>query len=182
VANLLKVSIRTEGPTAATAKDRRDALREAFAYLAGLWDKLFKMKRFGPGARNRYRLQPRAGDTGSGRKYKGSYTEAKALRRANGDGVRAVGETRPFVWSGATRSTVQSTHKIVAKAASAERGYAENIFDVPTLNLTPRKGTIKLREEFQRVTEEERKLLEGLGAQHYENNLRRVPPKTTRVA
>lgn len=180
--SLLVVTIETRGSAGATPKDRRDALRDAFAYIAGLWDKLFKMKRFLAGAQRRYNLTPRRGQPGSGRAFKGSYTEAKLKRRVNGDGVRAIGETKSFVWSGAVRSKVQGQRKIVAKAASHTRAYAENIFDVPTLNLTPKGGRIKLREEFQRVIEEERRLLEGLGAQHYENNLRRSPPKFKRYA
>jgi hypothetical protein len=178
----LVVTITTEGPTASTASQRRDALREGFAAIARLWDKLYKMLRFSYGARARYGLAPRSGEPGSGRKFKGSYTEAKLKRKTNGAGVRAIGETRAFVWSGDSRAKVKSMHKIVAKAASSSRGYAENIFDVPTLNLTPKGGKIKLREEFQKVREDERANLEGLGARVYENQINKIPPKTTRVA
>ena len=179
---ILSMTIEQRGAGAATAAARRNALRNAFAYIAGLWDKLFKMRRFQAGATARYSLAPRMGDRGSGRKFKGSYVEAKIRRRVNGDGKRASGENKPFVWSGDSRDRVRQQHKIVAKAASHTRAYAENIFDVPTFNLTPKGGRIKLREEFERVIEEERRLLEDLGAQHYENNLARTPPRFTRVA
>jgi hypothetical protein len=180
--SLLVVTITTTGAAAATAKDRRDALRNAFAYIAGLWDKLFKMKRFEYGARRRYKLLPRSGEPGSGKAFRGSYTEAKLKRRKNGAGIQAIGETKAFVWSGDSRNKARQQRNIVAKAASHTRAYAENIFNIPTLNLRPEGGQIHLRDEFQIVIEEERKLLEGLGAMHYENNVNRAPPQTTRVA
>jgi hypothetical protein len=181
--SLLQVTITTDGVLAATPAMRRNALRNAFAYLAGLWDSLYKMKRFEAGATRRYGLQPRKGEHGSGRKWAGSYVQAKVKRRKNGDGVQAIGENKPFVWSGATRSQVRSERNIVAKAASSSRAYAENIFNVPTLNLRPKKGgKINLRQEFQTVREDERKLLEDLGAAHYQNSFRNIPPKITRVA
>lgn len=175
--SLMQITIEVKGAAAATAKTRRDALRDSFRYLAGLWDKLYKMLRFKDSATARYDLTPRMGEPGSGRRYKGSYTARKANRRTNGAGVRAIGETKPFVWSGASRSKVQATQKIVARATSASRAYAENIFDVPTLNLTPKGGRIKLREEFQRVTERERANLEGLGLLRYERAIEDAAPR-----
>jgi hypothetical protein len=180
--SILKVTIVRDGATNASAKVRRDALRDAYAYIGRMWDKLFKMKRFTDGATSRYHLKPRSGEPGSGRRYKGSYTEAKVKRKKNGDGRRAIGESKPFVWAGDSREKVRNTHKVVAAAASASRGYAENIFDVPTLNLTPKGGTIKPREEFQTVIEEERSLLEALGAGVYENKISQIPPSTKTFA
>lgn len=176
------VSITVEGVHAATPKVRRDALREAYRIIASLWDKLFKMLRFKDSAMRRYNLLPRRGDPGSGVAFKGSYVEAKIKKKKNGDGVQACGESKPFVWSGSSRAKVESMHKIVAKATSSEKGYAENVFDVPTLNLRPKGGRINPREEFERVREDERAMLEGLGAQAYKNQIDRTPPKTFKVA
>lgn len=173
----LQVTIITAGATAATPAVRRDALREGYRVVASLWDKLFKMLRFLDSATRRYGLTPRMGEPGSGRQFKGSYSEAKLKKKKNGAGVQAIGETKPFVWSGDSRAKVQSMHKIEAIATSSSRGYAKNIFDVPTLNLTPKGGRIKQREEFQTVREDERKLLEGLGAQTYANLIDRTPAK-----
>lgn len=179
---MLQITIETTGPAAASKKDRRDILRDSFGYLAGLWDKIYKMKRFGPGAKARYGFAARRGEAGSGRPYKGSYQESKVKGRKNGDGVKSIGEGKALVWSGNSRSQAEAQHKIVAKAASHTRGYAENVFLMPTLNLTPATGRIKLRKEFETVTEQERKSLEGLGALYYENKINAAGPRKFQVA
>jgi hypothetical protein len=105
--SLLQITITADGAVAASKSQRQTSLRKAFEYLAGLWDKLYKMRRFEAGATRRYGLAPRKGEHGSGRKFAGSYVQAKIKRRKNGDGVQAIGENKPFVWSGVPLARVR---------------------------------------------------------------------------
>lgn len=175
MASRASVVLNEQGSVAATPKVRRDALRAGLEVVARLWHERYKMLKFSNAASRRYNLKPRMGEPGSGRKFKGSYTEAKLKRKANGQGVRAIGETKPFVWSGNSRERARSANKVNAKAASASRGYAESIVDVPTLNLRPKNGRIRLREEFEQVIEEERRALEIEGIKVYQAEVEKSP-------
>lgn len=176
--SILQITIKVDGAAAATPKVRRDALRDGFQLIAELWDRDFKMLRFTDAGAKRYHFAPRAGEPGSGRKFAGSYTQAKLRRRKNGQGVQAIGETKPLVWSGDSRNKARAQQKIEARAGSSSRAYARNIFDIPTLNLTPKGGRIKPREEFQRVIESERRYLENRGILRYEVRLAQATPVT----
>jgi hypothetical protein len=166
----MTIAVTSQSTIAATPAARNRALRVAFTWIGDAWHKLYKMLKFTNAATNKYGLHPRMGEPGSGRPFKGSYTQAKLKRRRNGQGVQAIGETKPFVWSGKSRSDAKASRKVVATAARGF-GKADCIINAPTLNLTPKGGRIKQREEFERVTDEERRHLEGEGILIYEIEL-----------
>ena len=179
---ILQCTIVEEGVLLARPKDQRDALRAAMQAVGDTWDYRYKMLKFRDLAVRRYGLAPRRGEPGSGRAFKGSYAEAKLKRRANGQNVRSIGESKPFVWSGNSRERAQHNARVKATAASSTRGECQNIIDVPTLNLTPEGGRINLREEFERVTDDERAACEAEGLHRFQLELEKKPSKTTRIA
>jgi hypothetical protein len=164
------MTIRIDAPLIATPSMRNKALRVAFKWIGDYWHKHYKMLKFLNSATNKYGLQPRMGEQGSGRKFQGSYTQAKLKKRRNGQGVQAIGETKPFVWSGKSRSDAKASTK-VSVAATRGFGKADCIVNAPTLNFRPKGGRVDLRGEFERVTDEERRYLEREGIVIYEIEL-----------
>lgn len=160
------IDITSQSTFAATPAERNRALRLAFQRIGEAWHFRFKMKKFTNSASREYGLSPRKGEPGSGRGFRGSYTEAKLKRRINGKGVRAIGETKPFVWGGKSRDDAKASTKVVARARGGF-GSADCIINAPTLNLKPKGGRINLREEFERVTDKERRELEKYGIKVY---------------
>lgn len=175
------VTITRKGHEASGRKEQRDALRDSLEFIGQRHHRLYKMQKFKDSATSRYQLKPRGGEPGSGQQFKGSYTEAKLKRKINGQGVRAIGETKPFVWGGGTRQSAQASNKVEAKARSADRGSCHVVIVAPALNFTPKGGRIKPREEFERIAETERKSQEVEGLKRYDRTLARTRTKTTKV-
>lgn len=168
----LTIDVTAQNSIVAPPAQRNAALRKAFSFIGESWHNRFKMEKFKDSATRKYGLSPRSGEPGSGRAFKGSYTQRKLRRGSNGQ-TNAIGETKPFVWSGLSRNNARASRKVVAKAV---RGYgsADCIINAPTLNLRPKGGRINLREEFERVTEEERRTLEKDGLFIYGAELARA--------
>lgn len=175
------IKVTRKGHEAAGRKQRRDALRESMQLIGQLHHRKYKMLKFTDAAVRRYQLKPRSGEPGSGVKFKGSYTEAKLKRRKNGQGSRAIGETKPFVWSGGSRTSARASRKVEAVAKSAERGRCHVIVNAPALNFTPDGGRIKPRQEFERIAEVERQAQEAAGLKKYDRQLAKSTTKTTTI-
>lgn len=166
----MTISVNSQSTIVATPAARNKALRVAFKWIGEYWHKHYKMLKFLNSATNKYGLTPRMGEPGSNRKFNGSYTWRKLQRRRNGQNVQAIGETKPFVWGGKSRSDAKASTKVNV-AATRGFGKADCIINAPTLNLRPKNARINLREEFERVTEEERRHLEREGIHIYEIEL-----------
>lgn len=174
------ITIIREGYETVGRKERGDAMRASMRFIGDRHHQRYKPLKFKDSATKRYGLKPRGGEPGSGTKYQGSYTEAKARRGVNGQKRRAIGETKPFVWSGGSRASAAASRKVVAKATST-RGSSEVVINVPIFNIGGSSKRINLNEEFRRVAETERKEQETAGAKKYDRELSRAPRKTTRV-
>ena len=162
-----QVDVQQQNTIAASPADRNRAMKTAFERIGQAWHHKYKMLKFTDGAARRYGLTPRKGEPGSGRAFRGSYTEAKLKRHRNGRGAQAIGETKPFVWEGRSRNDAKASTKVIARA---KRGFgsADCIINAPALNLKPKSGRINVREEFERVTAEEVRDLEKYGIQIYQ--------------
>lgn len=141
---VLEVQLKLDGPLAVTKRDIREASREAMAEVGRTHHRLFKPRKFGPNAQQIYRLRFRST----------RYRQAKRGRGVNGQGVRAIGVDRPFIWSGTTRDLAMGAEKYKAKAPSAARAYVDVVINAPVLNFQP-----WLREEMEKVTKGEAKKL-----------------------
>lgn len=90
----LAVFIRKRGATPGILqKERGRVQKDAFHGIGARWHKEFLGKHFENSAYSRYPgvYQPRKGERGSGRHFKGSYTAKK---------LRMFGHTRPLVYTG----------------------------------------------------------------------------------
>lgn len=79
------------------------------------------------------------------------YDRAKRMRRANGEGRRAIGEVKPNVWSGESRERATSTKNIVARAPSSRSCHVTVIIDAPALNFRSPRSTIHPRSEVVKI-------------------------------
>lgn len=154
-------------------KVRRDGLRVSVKAGGNHYKQRFLMRRFTHAGIKLYNLTPRRGQRGSGRPFRGSYVEAKIKRRENGAGVRAIGENKPYVWSGETRNRVRSMARVEGKAASATRGHWVIIAQARQLNRAGSGKRINLVEEFERTAPSEEREVERVQAKAYDKHLQR---------
>jgi hypothetical protein len=156
----LQIDVQRQLAGVGTKAQRNAALRKAFQWIGEQWHQRYKMKKFRESAMQEYGLDKRTP----------RYNRRKKRRAVSQDGSQAVGEVKPFVWSGRSRSSAQASRKVVAKAVRGF-GHADCIITAPALNFTPKGGRIKLRSEFERVTVAEIRDLERDGILIYENEI-----------
>lgn len=169
---MININIRRAKFPKAGPKVLRDALRSALRGGGEHYKRRFLMLKFTHAAIKRYGLKPRRGQRGSGRSYRGSYVEGKVKRRDNGES-RAIGENKPFVWSGETRSRVRSMARVEAKATNYRSGYAHVIASANQLNRAGTGKRINLIEEFERTAPEEIREVEKVERDAYDKHLTR---------
>lgn len=145
--------------------DMQRAGRVGMRLVGKVHHRKFKPRKFGPNAEQIYKLQRRA------KKYR----QRKLGRGSNGEGSRALGEDKPFVWSGETRRLALAGNKVVARAPSAARHYVDVKLNTPQLNRKP-----WLREEFERINKNEVAELRKVGIRRYERELFRRGKTTSR--
>ena len=139
--SFVTIRIEKDGVAGITRSALGDVGRAAVRRPALLWWRKFLPIHFTNRASNRYGYAPRSGEPGSGRAFRGSYSEAK-LKRKKIAGVQAIGEVKPLVWSGRSRERATSSPNIETVAQNFRSFEARVILDVPALNFKPR-----LREE-----------------------------------
>lgn len=119
---------------------RREAYREA----GRAWHRKFAAKHFThPGAK-KYGYTPRSGQEHAfgSNAFSRSYTGQKWRKKRH---------TNPLVWSGETKRLVLTNWRI----QSHRNGAATVIMNAPGLNLRNPKSTINMREEMERITQDE---------------------------
>lgn len=131
------------------------------------------MRRFTAAGARLLGYKPRRGARGSGRAFQGSYVQGKIKRRENGQGVKAIGENKPFVWSGESRNAVRTGAKVTATVNSATRSRFEIVAATPNFNRRGKNARIDLNEEFSRVADLEVQDTESVEAAAYEKYLQR---------
>ena len=163
---IVEMQFTTRGVENWTKASMQRAGRVAMQLVGKLHHRLFKPRKFGANAQQVYKLRRRS------RKY----NQRKRGRSVNGQGVRAIGEEKPFVWSGETRRLAMAGNKVNAKAPSAARHYVDVILNAPQLNRKP-----WVREEFETINKNEVAELRRQGIKRYERELfRRGTTKTRR--
>lgn len=148
---MFRVQMLLDGLAAIPKSVRREAFRAAIGKAGEYWHKHFMPFHFTNQAYARYSYAQR----------KPGYERAKRMRRENGQGVKAIGEVKPLVWSGTSRE--RAKHRDVRpKAASAERFYADVLLHAPALNFRNPKSRTHPRVEVTYVNESERNRLQGV--------------------
>lgn len=179
---MAKIKVETDGFAAATKGDLRDVQRTTWAFAGKYWHRNYKAVKFTKGAIRRYGYTPRRGDPGSGRRFKGSYQEAKLLKKPFFDGSTAglpIGEVKPLVWSGRSRSLAMAGKKVDATARSSGQGKVDIIIYAPALNYPGPNGRIKMRDEVTATIPQEIKQMSNVSAKKFEKSLLRIRRKKT---
>lgn len=148
---MIGVTIKRSRAKAIPASVLQQALRAAVTAGGYYYKRHYLMVRFTNAAINRYGLKPRRGNRGSGRAWQGSYAQAKVLHRSNGEGSKAIGENKPFVWSGESRRSAKAGAKVKGIAPSSREGRFELTAPTPNFNRLGSSARINLNEEFSRV-------------------------------
>lgn len=181
---MAKVRIEIDGFAAATKTDLRNMQRDTWAFTGKYWHRTYKAIKFTRAGARRYKYAPRKGDPGGGRPFKGSYQEAKLLRkpffsRDAGDGFDStaplpIGEVKPLVWSGRSRASAKASRKVNATARSSGKGKVDIIINAPALNFKQPKSKTNPRAEVTATIPAEISQMEKISLQRFERNLNRV--------
>lgn len=131
---MINITMIREGVAAFGKQQMRNIGRKAIAAAGLLWWRAYLPIHFTKRALRRYSYHPRQGDPGSGHPFRGSYAESKIKRRKNGQNVQAIGENKPFVWSGRSREQATSAPNVEAKAKNYSTFDAHVKINAPTLN------------------------------------------------
>lgn len=126
------------------AKRRNVIYKEGFTLALTFWHFQFRPKHFTHAGAREYKYTPRKGESGSGRKFKGSYTARK---------LKQFGHTRPLEYSGTSKAlSSQQNIKATSKGGRA-------IIRAPALNFRHPNSEIRMRDEMTRVSDAERQKL-----------------------
>lgn len=177
---MAKVRIESDGFIAATGRDLQNTQRDTWAFAGRYWHRNYKAVHFTKRGARLYKYTPRRGEPGSGRRFKGSYTELKLLRKPLFEGStagRPIGEVKPLVWSGMSRSAALASRRVEATARSSGHGAVDIIFAAPNLNRTGKR--INMVDEVKRVHSQEVKQMELVSGKYFERRLTRIRRKRT---
>lgn len=164
----------TRTGVAGIGKRQLQAIGRAAVYAVGFyWWKNYLPIHFTRAALNRYKYAPRQGDPGGGRPFKGSYAELKVKRGTFiNESIPAIGENKPFVWSGRSREQALGSSHVTATAKNHQTYEARVMIPANTLNFL--RGRINADKEIRATTRvEEMKLEEVFGA-NFEAELNKV--------
>jgi hypothetical protein len=175
----VKQKLEADGLMAATRTDLRNAQRETWSDVGLEWHRTMKAEKFTKAGAAKHNFTPRRGDYGSGVPFKGSYTQAKILRRRNGQGVRSIGENRPNVWSGQSRSQAMASNKVTAKAKSFDQGSVDIHINAPALNFKNPKSKVHPSKEVTSVNQPQLSTLEGFAGKRFESHITSARRKKT---
>ena len=153
--------------------------RAAMITTATFWQTKFLPLHFTRRAFRLYGYKPRSGDPGSGKPFKGSYAESKVRRKANGEGVRAIGENKPFVFSGRSRDQAVNQSNVTATARNYQTYEGRVAIPANTLNFL--RGRIDAAKEIRATNPNEEQQLERVFADAFELELNKVG-RTNRVS
>lgn len=172
---MLKFTITREGLSAIGKTGYRDAGREAVRAVGMYWWENYLRLHFENIAYLRYRYP--------GRNKK--YEKAKLRGKKSPDGVPAIGEVKPLVFTGRSRERALSSPNVKAKAKTYETYRADVIIDAPAFNFGIGKR-IDMRDEVTRTTPQELVTLENIFVREWNKQLKarglRAPRKTRQIA
>lgn len=172
---MLRVQITRSGLAAIGKRGFQEAGRAAIQAAAQYWFDNYLKLHFEDIAYRRYRYANR------NRKYE----ESKAHKRKADDGLNALGEVKPLVFTGRSRERALSAPNIKAKAPNYQTYRADVVINAPAFNFGIGKR-IDMRDEVTRFTPQEEKTMERVFAAEWEKQLiargAASPRKTRRTA
>jgi hypothetical protein len=129
-------------------------LKAAWQKVGEYWHQHFREEHFKNSAMSRYGYTPRRGESGSGRPFKGSYTQKKLAIKKH---------TRPLVWSG------ESMRRMEQRDVRARKDGVRIHLHAPVFNFHPAMGRVDMAREMTRVTDAEFRELETVFDEHVDN-------------
>lgn len=138
----IKTRVRSRGGPKLMQRELNNVNRELMEELGWHWHRRIRPKHFRNSATTEYGYAPRAGERGSGRPWKGSYTYLK---------LRFYGHTRPLVLTGESEQATETSGRVEATATKT-KAQAKVRMDAPALNFKNPKSRIDLRDELTRVS------------------------------
>ncbi len=172
---MLRIQITRSGLSAIGKRGYQEAGRLAIQAAAQYWFDSFLKLHFENIAYRRYRYANR------NRKYE----ESKVKKRKADDGLHALGEVKPLVFTGRSRERALSAPNIKAKAPNYQTYRADVVIDAHAFNFGVGKR-IDMRDEVTRFTPQEEKTMERVFAVEWEKQLIRLgaaaPRRTRRTA
>lgn len=186
---MASVKYEADGFAAASRGDLRNVQRDVWATTGYYWHDNYKAVKFTRRGYRLYNYTPRKGDPGGGRSFKGSYQEAKLLKKplfsvAGGDGFESnaplpIGEVKPNVWSGRSRASAMANRKVHATAKSSGSGKVDITINAPALNLHLPSSKVRPREEVTAIIDPEIRQMEKVGVGRFDKKLLRLRKKKT---
>lgn len=185
---MARVKYEADGFAAASKTDLRAVQRDVWNTAGLYWHDNYKAVKFTRRAYRLYNYTPRKGDPGSGRRFKGSYQEAKLLKKPlfskASDGFDSsaplpIGEVKPNVWSGQSRASAMANRKVRATARSAGQGKVEITINARALNLHAPRSKVRPHVEVTAIIDPELREMEEVGVNRFDAKLLKLRKKKT---
>lgn len=172
---MIRISITKSGLATIGKNGFRKIGRQAIETCVRYWWEHYLPLHFTPAAHLRYGYAPRGNN----------YRKAKIRKAAGSDGVRAIGEDKPLVFTGRSRERALSSPNIKAKAPSFERYVGSAVINAPAFNFSA-GARIDMRAEVTRLHPAEEAKLDDIFTRKWNELLRaagqRRTNKVTRTA
>ncbi len=177
-----EMKLEIDGFAAARPSDLKRVQRSTWKFLGLFWHKTYKAIKFTKRGSTRYGFAPRSGMPGSGRSFRGSYSEAKLLRKpffSNSSAGPAIGEVKPNVWSGRSRAEAMSNRIVHATAKSSGEGKVTIVISGRRLNFHNPGSSTRPSKDVTSIIPSELREMEKVGAKRFERELLKVRRKKT---
>jgi hypothetical protein len=166
---MIRISITKSGLATIGKNGFREIGRQAIETCVRYWWEHYLPLHFTPAAHIRYGYASRGPN----------YRKAKLRGAAGSDGVRAIGEDKPLVFTGRSRERALSSPNISAKSPSFERYVGKAIINAPAFNFGAGKR-IDMRDEVTRLNPTEAAYLDKLFTREWNRLLRLAGLRATR--
>jgi hypothetical protein len=166
---MIRISITKSGLATIGKNGFREIGRQAIETCVRYWWENYLPLHFTPAAHLRYGYAHRSN----------KYRKAKLRRAAGADGVRAIGEDKPLVFTGRSRERALLSPNISAKAPNYQNYVGTAIINAPAFNFGAGKR-IDMRDEVTRLHPTEAAYLDKLFTRTWNKLLRAAGLRATR--
>lgn len=166
---MIRISITKSGLLAVGKKGFREIGRQSIEVCVRYWWEHYLPLHFQNVAFLRYGYASRGPN----------YRKAKIRQGVGADGVRAIGEDKPLVFTGRSRERALSSPNISAKAPSFERYVGKAIINAPAFNFGA-GARIDMRDEVTRLNPTEAAYLDNLFTRTWNRLARAAGLRATR--
>lgn len=141
-------------------RDVKDSFKRVHITYPLSWLALHLMNHWTKSGARKYGYAPRSGEPGSGRQFRGSYTERKLAQQLH---------TRPLEYTGRGRAMA-----VAGKKARGRRRGASAVLPAPVFNRPTQNPDINMRRELTTITPDESVVHESEAQKRLGAELRRI--------